>query len=93
MNYHFPQNYDDIISRSDAAARDANIASNDAFVLAMARAVKRGREKAEPGTFKDDSAPIRALRIRGDVHMSACGSPAAMCVETGARGDGAQTLR
>jgi len=75
--------YDRYLSVSEAATHAAAVASNDAFVLAMAKAVKRGREKVVPGTFVDLTPPVGALRIRGDVVMSACGSPAAMCMESG----------
>jgi ABC-type sugar transport system substrate-binding protein len=77
--------YDRWLSQSEVTAHNAVIASNDAFVLAMAKAVKRGREKAVPGTYVDTTPPIGALRIRGDIIMSACGSPAAMCMEGGAQ--------
>jgi hypothetical protein len=85
--------FDRQVSLSEAAARDANISSNDAFVLAMARAVQRGKEKVKVGTFVDSTPPIYSRRIRGEVSISACVSPAAMCTDTGARGDGGQTLR
>lgn len=61
----------------------ALIAANDAFVAAMTRAVKKKRERATFGTFVDVSSTGRAVRIRGDVTLSGCGSPAAMCAESG----------
>jgi hypothetical protein len=85
--------FDRYLSISERAAHDAAVASNDAFILAMARAVKRGREKVTPGTFVDTSPPIGALRIRGDVVMSACGSPAAMCMEQGGAHSGAASMK
>jgi len=87
------RDFDHYVSLSEKAARDAAMASNDAFVLAMAKAVSRGREKAIPGTFVDPTPPIGARRIRGEIAMSACGSPAAMCVERGHRGGGTETLK
>lgn len=85
--------FDLYLSLSAQAAQDAAIASNEAFVLAMAKAVQRGREKATPGTFVDLTPPIGALRIRGAVPFSYCGSPAAMCMERGDRHGGAITLK
>jgi len=85
--------YDRWLSQSEVAAHNAVVASNDAFILAMAKAVKRGREKVTPGTFVDTSPPIGALRIRGDVVMSACGSPAAMCMEQGGAHSGAESMK
>lgn len=73
--------YDRWLSQSERAAHDAVMASNNAFMLAMAKAVKCGREKVTAGTYIDDSPPIGALRIRGDIVMSPCGSPAAMCMK------------
>jgi hypothetical protein len=87
------RDYDQLISLSEKAAREDAIKSNDAFILAMARAVRRGREKAVPGTFVDTTAPIGARRITGDILMSACGSPSAMCVESAVAQAGAQTMK
>lgn len=72
--------YDRWLSQSERVAHDAVMASNDAFMLAMAKAVKRGREKVTAGTYVDDTPPIGALRIRGDGVMSLYGSPAALCM-------------
>lgn len=85
--------FDRYLSLSEKAEREAVIASNDAFILAMAKAVKRGREKAVPGTYVDTTPPIGALRIRGDIIISACGSPAAMCMEQGVAQIGAESLK
>jgi len=61
--------------------RQAAQKSNDAFVAAMNKAIKKGRCKATLGTFVDLSPPIGARRISAEVSRSACGSPAAMCGE------------
>jgi hypothetical protein len=87
------RDFDRQVTLSEAAHHDANVRSNDLFVAAMARATIRKKEKAVPGTFVDKSPPLNARRIRGDASLSACGSPAALCTETGARGDNGQTLR
>ena len=50
-------------------------------IKAMAKAIKRGREKVKAGTFVDPS-PSQARRIRGEVAVSACGSPATMCADS-----------
>jgi hypothetical protein len=86
-------NFDEYITLLETNAHDAAIASNEAFVLAMARAVSRGREKVKPGTFIDHTPAIGARRMHGTFPLSACGSPAAMCAERGASPAGAQTLR
>lgn len=67
--------------------------ANSAFVAAMNLQIKRGREKVKVGTYVDTSPPINAVRIRGDVIFSACGSPSAMCLEVGSHDGGAQTLK
>ena len=59
------RDFDHYVNLSEKAARAAAIASNDAFILAMARAVSRGREKAKPGTFVDRT-PSNARRIYGE---------------------------
>lgn len=69
------------------------VAANGAFVAAMNAAIKRGREKVRAGTYVDTSPPIGHVRIRGDVTFSACGSPAAMCLEIGDPHGGAITLK
>lgn len=90
---HDTIDFNRILSKEDKDERDAAIASNDAFIAAMIRAGAKGRERVTPGTFVDHTPPIYARRIRGEIQMSACGSPARMCAEIGARGDGAQTLK
>ena len=72
-------NFDLWVSRSEQAAIDQARESSEAFAIALQRQVRRGRETAKRGTFVDPSPPIGALRIRGQVPVSACGSPAAMC--------------
>ena len=74
--------FDNMVLISERAHHVANIASNDAFVAAMARAVLKKKEKAVPGTFKDFSPMTpAAMRLgRTDLLHSPVGSPAAMCV-------------
>lgn len=76
------RDFDKWLSQSEIAAQEEAIASNEAFVLAMAKAVSRGREKVKPGTFVDPTPPIGAKRLRGSFPISGCGSPAAMCLES-----------
>lgn len=73
--------FETYVRYTDKAAHAESVRANDRFALAMANAVKRGREKATPGTFVDLTPPIGAVRLRGDATRSACGSPAAMCLE------------
>jgi hypothetical protein len=47
--------FDRYLTASEKQERAAAIASNDAFILAIARAVRSGQERATPGTFKDHS--------------------------------------
>lgn len=75
--------FDKYLSLSEKAERDAAIASNDAFIAAMTRASAKGREKVTPGTYVDRSPPIGARFVRAIAPISACGSPAAMCIERG----------
>ena len=70
--------FDNFVSLSEREIKAHAIAANDAFAAAMARAIKRGREKATPGVYVDPT-PSTTRRIRGDVALSPCGSPAAMC--------------
>lgn len=86
------RDFDRWVTLSEKAVREDAIASNDAFVLAMAKAIKRKREKVQPGTFVDPS-PTYARRIRGEIAMSPCGSPAAMCAESGSQHSAANTLK
>lgn len=87
------QDFDRYLSLSEKEGRSAAMASNDAFILAMANAVKRGKEKARPGTYVDHSPAIGARRMYGDAPMSCCGSPAAMCMEAGGTHSGAEAMK
>lgn len=87
------KSFDHLVSLEEKALHEAQIAANEAFIKAMARAARKGREHVRPGIFVDTTPPTQARRIRGEVTMSCTGSPAAMCVEIGARGDGAATLK
>jgi len=60
------RDFDRYLTASEKEQRAAAIASNDAFILAMAKAVRAGQERAIPGTFKDHS-PTQARRIRETV--------------------------
>lgn len=74
--------------------REARVAADDAFVLAMKAAVAAGHEKAVHGTFVDHTPPIGVRRIYGEVILSVCGSPAAMCAESaGTMDGGARVMR
>lgn len=75
------RDFDKWLSQSETAAHKEAIASNDAFVEAMAKASARGKEKVRPGIYVDTSPPVSHKRLRGILPMSACGSPAAMCLE------------
>ena len=86
------KDFDRYLSLSEKEHRAAAVASNDAFILAMANAVRRGRERAKPGTFVDHT-PTHARRLYGEARISACGSPAAMCLEAGRAGGGAESLK
>lgn len=80
------------ISLSERADQEEAIATNDAFVARMNAAIVNRREIARPGTFVDLS-PTSARRIRGNVAMSSCGSPAAMCAENGYAGGATETMK
>jgi hypothetical protein len=84
--------FDTYISLSAKAQREAVITSDDAFVAAMNRAIRKGRESAEFGIFVD-LTPTFGRRIYGAAAMSSCGSPAAMCLEAGGAHIGAETMR
>lgn len=79
------------LSLSEKASRSDAIAANDAFIAAMNREIKRGKLKARAGTFVDHT-PSYARLIRGEAPMSVCGSPAAMCFDSGGSARGAGTL-
>lgn len=87
------QDFDKYLTLSEKAARHEAVTANDAFLLAMTKAVRKGRETAKPGTYVDLSPAIGSYRIRGEVLMSACGSPAAMCCESGGTGIGAEAMK
>lgn len=65
------------------------IKANAAFVAAMNKQIARGKETVRVGTYVDRSPPIGHVRIRGNAIFSACGSPAAMCLEVGSHDGGA----
>jgi hypothetical protein len=75
--------FDKYLTLSERAERDANIASNEAFIARMTKASAKGRERVTPGTYVDLSPPIGHIFIRAIAPHSACGSPAAMCIERG----------
>lgn len=81
------------ISVNDRIHIEAAIAVNDAFVALMNRAIRKKREFAVFGIFVDTTPPISAIRIRGTIAMSHCGSPAAMCVESGSDHGGAEAMK
>lgn len=85
--------YDPETSNQRKLDHEANIAANDRFVAAVAKAVLRGKEKARPGTFVDLTEPIYHKRIRPEPFISACGSPAALCIEGGGAASGAETMK
>jgi hypothetical protein len=87
------RDFDRYLSLSEKSAHDEAIAANDAFTAAMNKAIGKRREKATPGTFVDHTPPIGAKRLYGDVIMSPCGSPAAMCMESGGAQAGAETMK
>ena len=78
---------------SEREAINQAIAANEAFTAAMNKAIKRGKVNAVPGTFVDTTPAIGARRLRGDVVMSPCGSPAQMCMESGGAHSGAQAMK
>lgn len=84
-----PHIFSRLLSKEDKDERDAVIASNDAFIAAMNKAARRGKERVTVGTFVDTSPPIGALFIRAIAPHSPCGSPAAMCIERGSPDGGA----
>lgn len=86
------RDFDRYLSLSEKEARAAAVAANDAFILAMAKAVRRGCEQATPGTYVDTS-PTYARTIRGEAPMSGCGSPAAMCADRGGAPNGAEAMK
>lgn len=87
------RDFDQWITLSEKASREAVFVANDAFTAAMNKQIKRGREKAKPGTYVDRTPAIGAVRIHGDVIFSPCGSPAALCAETAQQGGAIETLK
>ena len=85
--------FDRWISLSEKAAIEAAKTANAAFTAALERQIRRKRETVARGTFVDLSPAIGAIRIRGSVAISACGSPAAMCAESASHGGGTETLK
>jgi hypothetical protein len=77
--------FDRWISLSERADQEEAIACNDAFVARMNAAIGRKRETAKPGIYVD-LTPSTVHRIRGDLPISPCGSPAAMCADNGYAG-------
>lgn len=75
--------FDKYLSLSEKAERDAAIASNEAFIAAMTKASAKGRERITAGTYVDKSPPIGARFVCAIAPHSACGSPAAICIERG----------
>ncbi len=74
---------DETLTTAETRARAAE--SNDAFIAAMSRAIKRKRETATFGVTVDRSPPIHARRIRPVAPLSYMSSPAALCEEIGKR--------
>ena len=73
--------FDRWITLAEREAHAIAVKADDAFVAAMNRAIRKGRCKAEPGTFVDLTPPIGARRIHAEISRSSCGSPAALCGE------------
>lgn len=84
--------FDRYMNLAEKSDRQTALAANDAFTAALTRAVRRGRESAVPGTFVDHT-PTYARLIRGEIAISACGSPAAMCFDSGGAQAGAETMK
>jgi hypothetical protein len=88
-----PQEFNRIVSLSEAASREQTQRSDEAFAAAMNREIRKGKLKVKPVTFVDNSPALGARRIYGDVRVSSCGSPAAMCMESNGAPNGAQSMR
>lgn len=86
------RDFDRYLSLSEKAERTAAVTANDAFIAAMGLAIQKGRETATPGIFVDRT-PTFGRRIYGEVAMSPCGSPAAMCTEAGGAPSGAEAMK
>lgn len=87
------RDFEKYLSLSEQKTHDAALASNYAFAAAMNREIRRGRIHAEPGTFVDSSPAIYARRMRGELAISACGSPAALCFDNGGAPSGAGEMK
>jgi hypothetical protein len=72
----------DYIEISDRQQSIAQITADTAFALALGAAIETKRETAVPGIHRD-ARPLLVTVFRGYPAMSGCGSPAAMCVESG----------
>lgn len=81
MSHITIKDFDRYLSTSESIHHQGVIAADEAFVAAMQRAIRRGREKATEGVTIDTSPPIGAKRLRGSFPMSLFGSPGAMCME------------
>jgi hypothetical protein len=86
------KNFDRYLLLSEKAASAEAIAANLAFERALVKAIKRGREIVTQGTFVDHT-PSYARLYRGEAPMSVCGSPAAMCFDSGGLARGADVVK
>jgi hypothetical protein len=77
----FEDDFEHSIALAEINAEKAKLAANDAFMDAMAKAVRAGRERVVFGTHKDTSHFYGARRFWGESVFSACGSPAALCAD------------
>lgn len=51
----FHTDFDRLVSLSEKAQHDALLAANDAFVAAMMKQIRSGRETIKPGTITDET--------------------------------------
>ncbi|WP_407146306.1 hypothetical protein [Bradyrhizobium sp. ORS 86] len=72
--------------------REHAIQTNRLFLLALARAARRGLEHATFGTFVDPTPPIGAKRYQPEMVLSGCGSPAEMCTRAHVHAIGSRAL-
>lgn len=84
--------FDKWLSQSEVAAREERMRADDAFTTAMKAAISRGKEKATVGTFVDTSPAVGARRVIATVPISACGSPAAMCMQAAVSENGTTAM-
>jgi hypothetical protein len=73
--------------RPEPNDRKPFIKSDNAFIARMTKAIAAGREKAEIG-IKVDSSPTTARMVHAPALFSGCGSPAALCTDTGEAASG-----